>query len=70
MQTAEYFRRARWLLKQAQLELRGASVQLKFHHLERSLLEGVLARGDRQMSRVIEAAYRLMDYSRLTAGKP
>ena len=33
-------------------------LRLKFHHIERSLLEGILARGDRRMAAAIEAAYR------------
>ena len=34
-------------------------IKLKFHHIERSLLEGVLARADRRMAEAILAAYRL-----------
>jgi radical SAM family uncharacterized protein len=33
-------------------------LHLKFHHIERSLLEGILARSDRRMADAIEAAYR------------
>jgi len=33
-------------------------VRWKFHHVERSILEGVLARGDRRLSSVIESAWR------------
>ena len=33
-------------------------VALKFHHVKRSYLEGVMARGDRRVGRVIEAAWR------------
>jgi len=33
-------------------------IHLKFHHIERSVLEGVLSRGDRRMAAAIEAAYR------------
>lgn len=32
-------------------------LSLKFHHVERSLLEGILARADRRMADAIEAAY-------------
>jgi len=34
-------------------------LHLKFHHIERSLLEGALSRADRRMAAAIEAAYRL-----------
>jgi len=34
-------------------------LHLKFHHIERSLLEGALSRADRRMASAIEAAYRL-----------
>ena len=33
-------------------------LKLKFHHVERSLLEGILSRADRRMADCIEAAYR------------
>ena len=33
-------------------------IKLKFHHIERSHLEGILARADRRMAEVILAAYR------------
>ncbi|HOI54504.1 MAG TPA: TIGR03960 family B12-binding radical SAM protein [Phycisphaerae bacterium] len=52
-------------------------LSVKFHHVERSLLEGVLSRADRRMGDVIEAAYRAgatldawnetFDFSRWTA---
>ena len=34
------------------------SVKLKFHRAQRSFLEGVFARGDRRLARVVEAAWR------------
>ena len=58
MQQADYFRDARERLFAAKDELRARSVKFKFHNLENSLLEGVLARGDRRLSKVIEVAYR------------
>jgi len=58
MQQADYFRDARERLFAAKDELRARSVKFKFHNLQRSLLEGVLARGDRRLSKVIEVAYR------------
>jgi radical SAM family uncharacterized protein len=33
-------------------------LSVKFHHIERSLLEGILSRADRRMADAIEAAYR------------
>ena len=33
-------------------------VTVKFHHIQRSYLEGVMARGDRRVGKVIEAAWR------------
>jgi radical SAM family uncharacterized protein len=33
-------------------------MHLKFHHIERTVLEGVLSRGDRRMAEAIEGAYR------------
>ncbi len=35
-----------------------STVVLKFHHVKRSYLEGAMARGDRRIGRVIEAAWR------------
>lgn len=57
-QPVEYFQNARHTLIAAKRELRGASISLKFHHMERSILEGVFARGDRRLSHAIETAYR------------
>ncbi len=38
--------------------VRYRSVKLKFHNADRSALEGVFARGDRRLARVIERAWR------------
>ena len=51
----EYFHHARQLLKGLAMR---SPVQVKFHKIERSLLEGVFARGDRRVGRVIELAFR------------
>ena len=56
-QKIDYFRKAKQKLLEEKKSLRGASIKLKFHHLERSILEGVFARGDRRLSRVLEEAY-------------
>lgn len=58
MQTAEYFHEARHILLDASRQRRSA-VHIKTHRVDRSILEGVFARGDRRLGRVIEAAYRL-----------
>jgi len=55
MRDAEYF----WSVRRRLRELsRRSAVQFKFHHVERSGLEGTLARGDRRVADVIEDAWR------------
>jgi len=55
MREAEYF----WSVRDRLHALRRRSpVQFKFHFIERSILEGVIARGDRRLADVIEAAWR------------
>jgi radical SAM family uncharacterized protein len=56
--TLEYFENARSLLRRVATEVRSA-VHVKTHRPQRSILEGVFARGDRRLARTIEAAYRL-----------
>ncbi|MBN2581946.1 MAG: TIGR03960 family B12-binding radical SAM protein [Planctomycetes bacterium] len=51
-----YMQRVRGRLRELAQPHRYLSV--KFHHIERSLLEGVLSRSDRRMAAGIEAAYR------------
>ncbi|MBN2210212.1 MAG: TIGR03960 family B12-binding radical SAM protein [Sedimentisphaerales bacterium] len=58
-QGREYFQQVRRRLLDAKYQLRGVSIKLKFHNIERSLLEAVFARGDRCLSSVLEEAYRL-----------
>ena len=55
MQTREYFEAAHRHLRR---RVRLRSVQLKYHDLDSSLLEGLLCRGDRRLGRVIELAWR------------
>jgi radical SAM superfamily enzyme YgiQ (UPF0313 family) len=55
MQRADYFREAHRHLWRRR---RFRTVDVKCHDVEASLLEGVLARGDRRMGRVIESAWR------------
>jgi len=54
----EYFEHARALLRHTAGKHRSA-VRIKTHRPQRSILEGVFARGDRRLGPVIEAAYRL-----------
>jgi len=58
MQTEDYFRGARRRLLAAARVHGKLPVRYKFHNLGRSLLEGVFARGDRRLGRVLETAYR------------
>jgi radical SAM superfamily enzyme YgiQ (UPF0313 family) len=55
MRRREYFHQAHDYLRS---RLRYRSIQLKCHDVDTSLLECVLARGDRRLSAVIEAAWR------------
>ncbi|MHB8736747.1 MAG: radical SAM protein, partial [Terriglobales bacterium] len=55
MQSREYFQRAHQHLR---LRRRLRSVQVKCHHVETSLLEGVLSRGDRRVAPALELAWR------------
>ncbi|MDY7011028.1 MAG: TIGR03960 family B12-binding radical SAM protein [Planctomycetota bacterium] len=55
MRDAEYF----WYVRNRLRDLaRRSPVQFKFHRIERSILEAVIARGDRRVSDAIEAAWR------------
>lgn len=55
MAEEETFRRVHSRLRNAPC---GRSVDLKYHYLRLSLLEGLLARGDRRVGRMIEGAWR------------
>ncbi|MFW6133248.1 MAG: TIGR03960 family B12-binding radical SAM protein [Planctomycetota bacterium] len=55
MRDEEYFWSVREHLRAA---TRRSAVNVKFHRIERSILEGVLARGDRRLAEVIEGAWR------------
>ena len=55
MQTRDYFKWAhQYLWKQRRIR----SINVKCHHIDTSLLEGFLSRGDRRASKVIETAWR------------
>ncbi len=55
MQRREYFHWAHQYLKR---RVKIHSVQVKCHHVDTSLLEGLLSRGDRRMADVVELAWR------------
>lgn len=57
-QSVEYFQDAKKSLIDAKMSLRRVPLKLKFHHMERSMLEAAFARGDRRLSKVLEIAYR------------
>lgn len=44
--------------RRLQESVKRSAVSVKFHFIERSMLEGVIARGDRRVADVIEAAWR------------
>lgn len=54
----EYFEQARRLLLERKQQLRAGAVQIKYHTIERSVLEAAMARGDRRLADVIETAWR------------
>ncbi len=56
--TLEYFQEARRLLARTARQVR-SNVKVKTHSPERSILEGVFARGDRRLAPAIVAAWRL-----------
>jgi len=58
MQHREYFHRAHDYLHDMKRSLRMKSVHVKCHHVEPSLLEGVLSRGDRRVADAIELAWQ------------
>ncbi|MCX7426598.1 MAG: TIGR03960 family B12-binding radical SAM protein [Planctomycetia bacterium] len=55
MQTREYFDRAHQYLRTRR---RSRSIDLKYHDVESSLLEGIVSRGDRRVGEAIELAWR------------
>jgi len=55
MQTREYFH---WAHKYLRSKVRIRSVTLKCHDVEKSLLEGILTRGDRRVAAALEEAWR------------
>lgn len=55
----EYVRRAAVVKHEFQEQLNRKSLRYNWHDAETTVLEGVMARGDRRIGRVIEEAYRL-----------
>lgn len=57
-ESADYFARAKQLILGEKKRLAAGCLQFKFHHIDRSILESALARGDRRLTAVIESAWR------------
>jgi len=57
-QSEEYFRNAKDIIFEEKRKLGARFLNFKFHHIQRSLLESVIGRGDRKLSDVIEFAYK------------
>ena len=55
MQSREYFH---WAHRYLRSKVKLRSVTVKAHDIERSMLEGILTRGDRRVAPALEAAYR------------
>jgi radical SAM family uncharacterized protein len=53
-----YFEQAKHLILDEKRKLRAKFLQFKFHHINRSVLESAIGRGDRCLCDVIEAAWR------------
>ncbi|MDD5328144.1 MAG: TIGR03960 family B12-binding radical SAM protein [Phycisphaerae bacterium] len=53
-----YFEQAKKLILDEKRNLRAKMVQFKFHDIERSVLESAIGRGDRNLSDVIEQAWK------------
>ena len=53
-----YFEQAKKLIIEEKTKLRAKFLQFKFHHINRSILESAIGRGDRSLCDVIEAAWR------------
>lgn len=57
-QSEEYFRRAKDIILDEKKRLGARFLNFKFHHIQRSILESAIGRGDAQLADVIEEAYR------------
>lgn len=54
----EYIRRAYIVIDELKQQLNQRSIHYNWHEADETVLEGVLARGDRKLSKLIEAVYR------------
>ncbi len=57
-QGQDYFFRAKEMILQKKRQMKARSCQFKFHHVERSVLESAIGRGDRRLGDVIETAWK------------
>ncbi|HBG26780.1 MAG TPA: TIGR03960 family B12-binding radical SAM protein [Phycisphaerales bacterium] len=57
-QSEEYFRRAKEIVLDEKKRYNARFLNFKFHHIQRSVLESAIGRGDRKIADVIEYAYR------------
>ncbi|PKL48545.1 MAG: B12-binding domain-containing radical SAM protein [Planctomycetes bacterium HGW-Planctomycetes-1] len=57
-QSEEYFRNAKDIIFDEKRKLNARFLNFKFHHIQRSLLESAIGRGDRKLADVIEYAYK------------
>jgi len=53
-----YFEHAKKIILEEKKNLRAKFLHFKFHNINRSILESVIGRGDRQLANVIESAWR------------
>jgi radical SAM family uncharacterized protein len=53
-----YFEQAKEIILEEKTKLQAKFLQFKFHHINRSVLESAIGRGDRRVCDVIEAAWR------------
>jgi radical SAM family uncharacterized protein len=57
-QSVEYFQRAREIILDEKKRFGARFLNFKFHHIQRSVLESVIGRGERKIADVIEYAYK------------
>ncbi len=57
-QSAEYFQRAKEIILDEKKRSGARFLNFKFHHIQRSVLESAIGRGDRRIADVIECAYK------------
>jgi radical SAM family uncharacterized protein len=57
-QSVEYFQRAKEIILDEKKKLGARFLNFKFHHIQRSVLEAAIGRGDRKIADVIECAYK------------